>query len=44
MKTPVRAAILMGLLALGLAAFGWWQLGNVPLVEDEGREHIEHHD
>ena len=41
---PIRAAILMVLLALGLAAFGWWQLAGVPLVEDEGHEHIERDD
>ena len=44
MKTPIRAVILMVLLALVLAAFGWWQLAGVPLVEDEGHEHIERDD
>lgn len=44
MKTPNRATVLMVLLALGLAAFGWWQLADVPLVGDEGHEHVEHHD
>ena len=44
MKFPIRAAILMVLLALGLAAFGWWQLADVPLVEEEGHENVEHDD
>lgn len=42
MKTSIRAVILMVLMALGLAAFGWWQLGDVPLVEEEGHESVEH--
>ena len=42
MKTPIRAAILMVLLAMGLAAFGWWQLGGVSLTEDAEHEHIEY--
>jgi len=44
MKTPIRAVILMALLAVALAAVGWWQLGDVPLVEDDGHEHVEHDD
>lgn len=44
MKTPIRAVILMVLIALALAAFGWWQLGGVPLVEEEGHAHVEHDD
>jgi len=41
MKASIRAVILMVLLALVLAAFGWWQLGDAPLVEEEGHEHID---
>ena len=44
MKTPMRAVILMALLAAGLAAFGWWQLGDVPLTEEDRHEHVEHHE
>ena len=42
MKTPIRAVMLMVLLAAGLAAFGWWQLGDVPLFEEEAHEHVEY--
>jgi len=42
MKTPIRAVIVMTLLTLALATFGWWQLGDVPLVEEEAHEHVEH--
>lgn len=41
MKTRIPAFTLMMLLAAGLAAFGWWQLGDVPLVESEEHEHAE---
>ena len=44
MKTPIPAVILMVVLAMGLAAFGWWQLGGVPLNEEEEQEHVEHDD
>ncbi|MGM0516591.1 MAG: hypothetical protein ACQER6_03210 [Pseudomonadota bacterium] len=41
MKPRIGAIILMILLTLGLATFGWWQLGDVPLVEEEEHEHVE---
>ncbi|WP_255410316.1 hypothetical protein [Guyparkeria sp. SCN-R1] len=41
MKTPIRAAILMVLLAMGLAALGWWQLGDLPLVKEEAHRHVD---
>lgn len=44
MKTPIPAVILMVLLAAGLAAFGWWQLGGVPLTEEAEHEHVEYDD
>ncbi|WP_284047429.1 hypothetical protein [Guyparkeria hydrothermalis] len=44
MKTPIRAMIPMLLLALALSAFGWWQLGDVPLTEEGGHEHVEYDD
>ncbi len=44
MKTPIPALILMVLLAMGLAASGWWQLGGVPLSEGDEHEHVEHDD
>lgn len=44
MKTPIRAVTLMVLLALGLAAFGWWQLGGESLSEGKEHEHVEHDD
>jgi hypothetical protein len=44
MKPQIGAIILMLVLALGLAAFGWWQLGDVPLVGEEGHEHVEARD
>ncbi|MDG4868321.1 hypothetical protein P8631_09960 [Guyparkeria sp. 1SP6A2] len=44
MKTSIRAVILMVLLAVALAALGWWQLGDVPLSEGAEHEHVEHDD
>lgn len=44
MKTPIRTVIVMVLLALGLAAFGWWQLGDVPMTEKNEHEHVDHDD
>ena len=44
MTTPIRAVILMVLLALVLAILGWWQLGDAPLVEEEGHERVEYDD
>lgn len=43
MRKSIRT-ILMVLLAAGLAAFGWWQLADVPLVGDDRHEHVEYDD